>query len=86
MEKKLSKNKNLEKDNLSKKLNDFINKRVSLKVYELILFGILLIVMTIFLTYVIVNEVNYKDEPSNTLSISKENFKEFNEVYNLIKM
>ena len=85
MKKKLSKNKNLEKDNLSKKLNDFINKRVSLKVYELILFGILLIVMTIFLTYVIVNEVNYKDEPSNTLSISKENFKEFNEVYNLIK-
>jgi len=75
-----------EKKDYKKIANDFINKRVSFKVYELMLFATLLIVMTIFLTYVIVKEVDSKGTYAlNSSNISKEDFKEFNEVYNLLK-
>ena len=64
------------------KMITFLNKKTDFKVYELILFAILIAVLSVFLTVVVVKE--FPTKVNNTKnSISK--MKEFNEVYNLIK-
>ncbi len=78
-----SKNK---KANRKNTINDKLNKTSDFKVYELILFGFLIMVVTIFLTVVVMHEVS-----DSNLNISKNGstkssgaLSEFNEVYNLI--
>lgn len=80
--KKESKSKKKNKKDLNYKLN----QKVGFKLYELILFSVLMISATIFLTYVVVCEVNDIKSFTNFSSLtSNERLEEFEEVYNLIK-
>lgn len=67
------------------KVNTFLNKQTDFKVYELILFGLLIAIVSIFLTVVVVNDISCK---SSKISIGKNSsdssLAEFEEVYDLI--
>ena len=79
-DKNISKSSELEKG--ESKLVSFFNKKTDFKVYELILFAILIAIVSVFLTVVIIKE--FPTKINNTRNnISK--IEEFNEVYNLIK-
>ena len=70
-----------------KNINNFLNKRTNFKVYELILFGFLIMVVSVFTTVAIIYEVNNNDNTKN-VKISSEksdSLAEFEEVYELIK-
>jgi len=66
-------------------LNYKLNKKVGFKLYELILFSVLIVASTIFLTYVVVCEVKDVKSFSGFSSLtSSDRLEEFEEVYNLI--
>ena len=71
-----------QKNNVEK-INDALNKKSNLKVYELILFGILICAISIFSTFVLTKRFiapnNEYTKRKNTNEIS-----EFKEVYDLI--
>lgn len=78
------------KENKKKKVNKNtinykLNKKIGFKLYELILFSVLIVAATIFLTYVVVCEVKDIKSFSGISSLtSSERLEEFEEVYNLI--
>ncbi len=68
-------------------INYKLNKKSDFKIYELILFGVLIIVTTIFLTVVVINETNNSKMfkyNKNIVDKDDEALEEFEEVYNLI--
>ena len=70
------------KDNL---INKFLNKKTDFKVYELILFAVLIMMVSVFLTVVVMNDIVSKNN-TNSYSPSKmdSELAEFEEVYDLI--
>lgn len=70
------------KDNL---INKFLNKKTDFKVYELILFAVLIMMVSVFLTVVVMNDIVSKNN-TNSYSPSKTDSElaEFEEVYDLI--
>lgn len=73
------------KNKKENKINVFLNKQTDFKVYELILFGVLIAIVSIFLTVVVMNDISCK---SSSLNIGKgssdSSLAEFEEVYELI--
>ena len=66
-------------------INDFLNKKTDFKVYELILFAVLIIMVSVFLTVVVMNDVITKNKSNRYLAVSKDSkLEEFEEVYDLI--
>lgn len=67
-------------------INYKLNKKSDFKVYELILFGFLIMIVAVFLTVVVMNETNKNKMFSNTSIVNKDDeaLEEFEEVYNLI--
>lgn len=67
------------------KINIFLNKKTDFKVYELILFAVLIMIVSVFLTVVIMQEAktNNKTESNNSTKLDL-SLKEFEEVYDLI--
>ena len=75
-------NKKVRKTN---KVNDLINKKTDFKVYELILFAVLIAIVSIFLTVVVYHDITTNDgDLSSTGSKKGSNLSEFEEVYELI--
>ena len=69
----------------SNKINTFLNKKTDFKVYELILFGTLIMIVSVFLTVVVMNDTSHnKNVLSNSSLKSDEKLAEFEEVYDLI--
>lgn len=69
----------------SNKINTFLNKKTDFKVYELILFGTLIMIVSVFLTVVVMNDASHnKNALSNSSLKSDEKLAEFEEVYDLI--
>lgn len=64
-------------------INDVLNKKSDFKIYELILFGFSIMIVSSFLTFFIVNEVN-SGKNSNKTMVDNDALTEFKEVYNLI--
>lgn len=66
-------------------INAVLNKRSDFKVYELILFGVLIIVVSIFLTVVVMHEVTGKNQQHGSSPLLNDGeLGEFEEVYELI--
>ena len=67
------------------KINIFLNKKTDFKVYELILFAVLIMIVSVFLTVVIMQEAktSNKTESNNSTKLDL-SLKEFEEVYDLI--
>lgn len=67
------------------RVNEVLNKKSDFRVYELILFAVLIIIVSVFLTVVVVREVsrNSKDNNSAVL-LGDDELGEFEEVYKLI--
>lgn len=67
------------------RVNEVLNKKSDFRVYELILFSVLIIIVSVFLTVVVVREVsrNSKDNNSAVL-LGDDELGEFEEVYKLI--
>lgn len=87
-DKKNSLNNKKEEKNLNDKkakINIFLNKKTDFKVYELILFAVLIMIVSVFLTVVVVQEVGVSKKSSNS-NITKldSSLEEFEEVYDLI--
>lgn len=78
--------KNTKKDNKEEKqklnIKTFLNKKTDFKVYELILFVLLIIVISVSLT--IVSVKSFSSGKVKTSSEKQETIQEFEEVYNLI--
>lgn len=74
-------NKNKIDDNNSK-LNSFINRQTDFKVYELLIFGFLIVIITIFLTFVVMNDISSKKIRNTNKSLK---LSEVEEVYDLLK-
>src|SRR5574344_452021 len=88
MEKKAKKTlhvKEIEEEETKKNtFNDALNQQSSFKIYELIIFAVLLVACSAFLTVMIVgNKDNTSSKTSYNYS-SDENLKDFEEVYGLI--
>lgn len=68
------------------KINDFLNKKTDFKVYELILFAVLISIVSIFLTVVVYHDIttNNKSDFLSSKSSDDANLAEFEEVYELI--
>ena len=64
---------------LPNKINTFLNKKTDFKVYELILFGTLIMIVSVFLTVVVMNDASH-----NKNALSNSSLAEFEEVYDLI--
>ena len=66
-------------------INKFLNKKTDFKVYELILFAVLIMMVSVFLTVVVMNDIVSKNN-TNSYSPSKmdSELAEFEEVYDLI--
>ncbi len=71
-----------EEKNYNSKLKKILNKKTDYKIYELILFGLLIIILSIILTLASVNSFSSSKDKVKTLKTGT--IKEFNEVYNLI--
>lgn len=71
--------------NKKNKINNFLNKKTDFKVYELILFAVLIMIVSVFLTVVVMQEVGISEKSSNS-NITKldSSLEEFEEVYDLI--
>lgn len=87
-EKNLNDNNDVKSNNLNDKkakINIFLNKKTDFKVYELILFAVLIMIVSVFLTVVVVQEVGVSKKSSNS-NITKldSSLEEFEEVYDLI--
>ena len=67
-------------------LNEKLNKKSDFKIYELILFGVLIIIASVSLTVVVINETRSIGNDGNyKISVKDdEQLEEFNEIYNLI--
>lgn len=66
-------------------INGFLNKKTDFKVYELILFAVLIMIVSVFLTVVVMHDVSSnKNYNKNKLSSNDSSLEEFEEVYNLI--
>lgn len=66
-------------------INKFLNKKTDFKVYELILFAVLIMIVSVFLTVVVMHDVSSnKNSHKNILSSNDSSLEEFEEVYNLI--
>lgn len=74
-------NKKEEKD-YNSKLKNFLNKKTDYKVYELILFTLLIIILSVSLTLVSVK--SFQPDKTKTGILKSSTIKEFDEVYNLI--
>lgn len=74
-------NKNKIEENNSK-LTNFINKQTDFKVYELLIFSFLIVVITIFLTFVVMKDISDNKANSNKKTVD---LSEVEEVYDLIK-
>lgn len=81
----------INKDELNKKarktnkVNDFLNKKTDFRVYELILFAVLIAIVSIFLTVVVYHDIiTNNSDLSSTSSKKGSNLAEFEEVYELI--
>lgn len=67
------------------KINIFLNKKTDFKVYELILFAVLIMIVSVFLTVVIMQEAKTSNETESNNSTKLDlSLKEFEEVYDLI--
>ncbi len=71
---------------MNKKVNDALNKRSDFKIYELILFGVLIMIASIFLTFLVMHEIDvHNGSNSKSISKSSDNYlSELEEVYDLI--
>lgn len=69
---------------ISERLNENINQKTKFKVYELILFGFLIMILSSFLTVVIVCGVYNNKNCSKSVSKNDNTLSEFEEVYSLI--
>lgn len=67
-------------------INYKLNKKTDFKVYELILFGFALVIASVFLTFLIVYDLNgnVADSNKNKVSLTDDELAEFEEVYDLI--
>lgn len=69
----------------NKKINEALNKRSDFKVYELILFAVLIMITSVFLTMLIMHEVMDCDVGKVALKNKNDDYlSEFEEVYSLI--
>lgn len=83
MENKKGKKVLLNKTSNKTSITDKLNKKSDFKIYELLLFGFLIILISVLITLFLVNEINYRNTSKSI--ISKNNrLDEFNEVYDLI--
>lgn len=82
---KVEKTDEISEKKLNGKINHFLNKKTDFKVYELILFAVLLVIVSIFLTVVVMNDVfNDSAGKSNVTVKNDSSLAEFEEVYDLI--
>ncbi len=65
-------------------INDKLNKKSDFKIYELILFAVLIMIASSFLTIVIMKEMSSSGTVNNKVVTRDEELAEFEEVYNLI--
>lgn len=66
-------------------INEFLNKKTDFKVYELILFAVLIMIVSVFLTVVVMNDISSNNNlPKNKFSNNDSSLEEFEEVYDLI--
>ncbi len=66
-------------------INKFLNKKTDFKVYELILFAVLIMIVSVFLTIVVMHDVSRNDNSLKNKSLSTDSsLEEFEEVYDLI--
>lgn len=74
-----------DKDSIASKLGVTLNRKTDFKVYELILFAVLIMLVSVFLTVVVMNDVSCKQTNiSNNKSKLDSSLAEFEEVYDLI--
>lgn len=70
---------------VNKKANEYLNRQSNFKVYELILFAVLIIMATCFLTVVVEHQLKHNsNETVTSNNNSKASLEEFEEVYDLI--
>lgn len=74
------------KDSISsKKINKILNKKSDFRVYELILFAVLIVIFSVFSTFLIMHEVGGTKTSKTLLKNNNESYlNEFEEVYALI--
>lgn len=65
-------------------INKFLNKKTDFKVYELILFAVLIMIVSVFLTVVVMHDVSSNKNSHKNISSNDSELEEFEEVYNLI--
>lgn len=79
------KDENDDKDSIASKLGVTLNRKTDFKVYELILFAVLIMLVSVFLTIVVMNDVSCKQmNASNNKAKLDSSLAEFEEVYDLI--
>lgn len=82
-ETKIEKKKTPKKDNT---INKTLNKRSNLKVYEIILFSVLIVIVSTFLTIVVIYESNKSKDDKGSISLRNSGkLNEIEEVYDLIE-
>lgn len=82
----MRKNKKVDTSFKKTSLNDKLNKKTDFKIYELILFGFFIIIVSVFLTLIVVHDLNGNstDKSKSKISLSDDELTEFEEVYDLI--
>lgn len=80
----MRKNKKVDTSFKKTSLNDKLNKKTDFKIYELILFGFFIIIVSVFLTVIVVHDLNGNSANKSKVSLSDDELTEFEEVYNLI--
>lgn len=79
--------KNFYKKQNANSINKFLNKKTDFKVYELILFAVLIMIVSVFLTIVVINDLgklSFHGSSNVSKNSSDSELLEFEEVYNLI--
>ncbi len=67
------------------KINNFLNKKTDFKVYELILFAVLIMIVSVFLTVVVMTEIPKTKTGKTKIKLNNDySISEFEEVYDLI--
>lgn len=76
---------NRNKQDLKQTINKKLNTKTQFKIYELIIFAFIILVISVFLTLLIINFI--ADESNNNVfnNVSKKELDEFKEVYSIIK-
>lgn len=76
---------NKNKQDLKQTINKKLNTKTHFKIYELIIFAFIILVISVFLTLLIINFIS--DESNNNVfnNVSKKELDEFKEVYSIIK-